>query len=62
MLIENNLERALNGPSKICRGQSLKDLKSDMVRLERPYHFKVFKDYLLQILLDPFLNTLNQMN
>lgn len=33
-----------NGPSKICLG--------------RPYHFKPFKGYLLQIFPGPFLNTL----
>ena len=32
-----------------------------MVCLGRPYHFKFFKGCLPQILLGPFLNTLNQM-
>ena len=32
-----------------------------MVYLNRPYHFKFFKDCLPQILLGPFLNTLFQI-
>ena len=32
-----------------------------MVSLGRPYHFKIFKSWLPQILLGPFLNTLTQM-
>ena len=32
-----------------------------MVCLSRPYSFKLFKGYLPQILLGPFLNTLPQM-
>ena len=32
-----------------------------MVCLGRPYHFKLFKDCLPQILLGPFLNTLTHM-
>ena len=32
-----------------------------MVYLGRPYHFKIFKGYLPQILLGPFLNTLTQI-
>ena len=32
-----------------------------MVCLGRSYHFNFFKGCLPQILLDPFLNTLNQM-
>ena len=32
-----------------------------MVCLSRPYHFKFFKGCLPQILLGPFLNTLNQI-
>ena len=37
---------------------SLKKVWSDIVSLSRPYHFKIFKDCHLQILLDPFLDTL----
>ena len=51
-----------DGPSKICRRQSVKNLKwYDMVYPSRPYHFKFFKGYLPQILLCPFLNTLTQL-
>ena len=32
-----------------------------MVFLGRPYHFKVFKSCLPQILIDPFLNTLTHL-
>ena len=32
-----------------------------MVCLSRPYHFKFFKGSLSQILLGPFLNTLNEI-
>ena len=45
-----------NGPSKICGREPLKNW-SDMVCLSRPYHFKIFKGCLPQILLGPFLNT-----
>ena len=45
-----------NGPSKICGRQPLKDLKwYDL-------HIKFFKDWLLQILLGPFLNTLTYLS
>ena len=33
-----------------------------MVCLSRPYHFKLFKDCLPQILLRPFLNTLSHIS
>ena len=40
---------------------SFKKIWSDMVCLGRPYHFNFFKGCLLQILLGPFLNTLNHI-
>ena len=49
-----------NGPSKIRGRQPLKNLNWHGL-LNRPYHFKFFKGCLPQILLDPFLNTLSQM-
>ena len=53
LLVRNIWIKAFkNGPSKICRRQSLKNL-SDMVCLSRPNHFKLFKGCLPQILLDP---------
>ena len=45
-----------NGPSKICGRQPLKNLK-----YSRPYHFKLFKGCLQQILLGPFSNSLFHM-
>ena len=38
---------------------SLLKIWSDMVSLSRPYHFKLFKGYLPQILLGLFLNLLS---
>ena len=49
----------MNGPSEICGRQPLKNLKY-MVCLGRPYHFKLFKGYVPQILFGPFLNILTQ--
>ena len=43
-----------NEPSKIYGRQPLKNLR-------RPYHFKIFKGCLPQILLGPFLNTLTNI-
>ena len=40
---------------------SLSKIRSDMVCLSRPYHLKIFKGSLPQILLSPFLNTLTQV-
>ena len=47
-----------NGPSEVCGGQPLIIL-DDMVCLGRPYHFKIFKGFLPQILLGRFLNTVS---
>ena len=44
------------GAIKICGRQPLK-IRSDMVCLSRPYHFKFFKGCLSQILVVLFLNT-----
>ena len=41
---------------------NLLKILSDMVYVSRPYHFKFFKGCLPQILIDPFLNTLIQIN
>ena len=49
-----------NGPTNICGRQSLKN-RRDMVCLGRPYYFKFFKGCLPQILLGPFLHTLNHL-
>ena len=49
-----------NGRSKICGREPLKNLKWCSL-LGRPYHFKFFKGFLLQILLGPFFNTLFHM-
>ena len=49
-----------NGPSKICGGQVLKNLKWYGL-LGRPYDYKSFKGCLPQIWRDPFLNNLSQM-
>ena len=46
-----------NGPSKICGGHPIKNLKGYGL-VSRTYPFKLFKGCLLHILLDPFLNTL----
>ena len=40
---------------------SLIKIWSDMVYLNRPYHFKFFKGCLPQILCGPFMNTLSNM-
>ena len=40
-----------NGPSKICGIQPFEGLWS----VNRPYHFKFFKDYIPQILFGPYL-------
>ena len=40
---------------------SLLKIRSDVVCLSRPYHLKIFKGCLPQILLSPFLNTLTQV-
>ena len=42
----------MNGPSKVCGRQPLKNLKEYMC-LGRPYHFKFFKGCLSQILFGP---------
>ena len=55
-MLLNGLNRDMNGPSKICGRQPLKKFESDMVCLGRPYHFKLFKGCLLQILLGPFIS------
>ena len=47
-----------NGPSKICGRQPLK-IWIDIVCLSIPYHFKLFKCCLPQILLGPFWNALS---
>ena len=39
--------------------ERLQKILSDMICLNRPYHFQFFKGYLSQILFDPFLNTLS---
>ena len=39
----------------------LQKIWSDMVTLGRPYHFKFFKDCLLEILLGSFLNPLTHI-
>ena len=40
---------------------SLSNIWRNMVCLSRPYSFKFYKGYLLQILLGPFMNTLSHM-
>ena len=58
----NRVKVLKNGPSKICGRQHLKHLKRyGLLCLGRPYHLKLFKGCLLQILLGPFLNTLTQL-
>ena len=49
-----------NRASEICGRQRLK-IRSDMICLSRPYHFKIFKGCLPQILLGPFLNTCSHL-
>ena len=46
--------------SKICERQLLK-IWSDVVCLNRPYHFRFFKGCLSQNILGAFLNTLSQI-
>ena len=41
---------------------AFKNFEAIWVYLNRPYHFKFFKDCLAQILLSPFLNTLSHIN
>ena len=49
-----------NGPNKVCRRQSLKNLKGYGL-LKQTISLQFFKGCLQQVLLGPFLNTLSHL-